>query len=324
MTPATASVLQALHPLFVAFSFFMGASIGSFLNVVIYRVPHGMSVRKPARSFCPSCKNQIAWYDNIPLVSWIVLRGKCRHCGSGIAFRYFMVEFVTAVMFLAIYAVYGVSAETLSFWVFASFLIALTFIDIKHFILPFGMTYPLIALGILASPFVKSPTVVESLIGAAAGWLIIVGIAYIWVLLTKREGMGMGDAPLFGAIGAFLGYQSLYFVIMAASIQGLVVGVLLLAFGKLHDVRDIDDFDPMLNQNTEDPNAEENETPAEANNASEDAAAAEEEERERFIPAVPFGPFLALGALEYMLVGTWVLPWLHDKILSIGAMVFGG
>ena len=321
MTPATATVLQSLHPLFTVFSFFMGASIGSFLNVVIYRVPHGMSVRRPARSFCPSCKNQIAWYDNIPLVSWLVLRGKCRHCGSGIAFRYFMVELMTAVLFLAVYMRFGVSVDTLAFWVFASFLIALTFIDIKHFILPYGLTYPLMALGIAFSPFMKTPSLLESAIGAAAGWLLIVGIAYLWVLVTRQEGMGMGDAPLFGAIGAFLGYQSLYFVIMAASVQGLIIGLLLLLFGKLHDVRDIDAFDPMVQQPQGDADPPDS---AAGEEHGEDENPSQEESRDRFRPAVPFGPFLALGALEYILLGPWVLPRLHNMILAFGTMVLGG
>jgi len=132
------------------FAFVLGASIGSFLNVCIYRMPRDLSVNKPRRSFCPSCKQEIPWYRNLPLVSWIVLRGKCANCGERIAFRYFAVELLTALIFLAIWRNFD-APVAIAYWVFAALAIVATFIDFEHFIIPDEITIGGAIAGIVAS-----------------------------------------------------------------------------------------------------------------------------------------------------------------------------
>lgn len=174
------------------FAFTIGSSIGSFLNVVIYRVPNGLSVNEPKRSFCPNCKTQIpAWY-NIPLITWLWLRGKCRWCKEPIAFRYFMVELLTGICFLAIWQMavgdLGIGA-TISLWIFASLLISATFIDFDHFIIPDSITIGGTAVGIVASfifPMLHEEKIwwkggIESLIGAVVGFALL----YLVVLMGK-------------------------------------------------------------------------------------------------------------------------------------------
>ncbi|MEI6535759.1 MAG: prepilin peptidase, partial [Verrucomicrobiaceae bacterium] len=150
---------QFLDYLLHVLVFLMGAGIGSFLNVVIYRLPRGISVNNPRRSFCFSCKKQIPWYHNLPLISWLVLRGKCANCGSRIAFRYFFVELLTAYLFYAVFRKFGADWELiriwgpvmLIFWVFTALLVSGTFIDIDHFILPHVVTLGGLGVGLIAS-----------------------------------------------------------------------------------------------------------------------------------------------------------------------------
>lgn len=150
---------QFLEALLQILVFMMGAGIGSFLNVVIYRLPLGISVNNPRRSFCPSCKKQIPWHRNIPLLSWLLLRGKCAECGSKIAFRYFFVELLTACLFYAVFAKFGGAWESIGywgpvvliFWIFTALLIAGTYIDIDHFILPHSITIGGLVVGLLGS-----------------------------------------------------------------------------------------------------------------------------------------------------------------------------
>ena len=143
MTPA------AYELLFATVAFVLGAVVGSFLNVVIYRLPLDLSVNEPKRSFCPSCKKQIPWHQNLPLISWLFLRGKCANCGSRIAFRYFAVELLTALMFLAVWLTFDWDVA-IAYWVFISLLIAATFIDFEHFIIPDEITLGGVAAGVLA------------------------------------------------------------------------------------------------------------------------------------------------------------------------------
>src|SRR5438067_8572140 len=136
--------------IFSAFAFALGAVVGSFLNVCIYRLPLDLSVNKPRRSFCPSCKKQLTWYQNIPLLSWLFLRGKCASCGAGIAFRYFAVELLTALLFLCVWKTFP-WPMAIAYWVFVSLLIAATFIDFEHFIIPDEITIGGMIAGIVAS-----------------------------------------------------------------------------------------------------------------------------------------------------------------------------
>lgn len=183
---------QILAYVLPAFAFAIGASIGSFLNVVIYRVPNGLSVNDPKRSFCPNCKTQIPMRLNIPLVTWLVLRGKCKWCKTPIAFRYFLVELLTGIVFLAIWK-HSLNSVGLggvvALWIFASLLIAATFIDFDHFIIPDSITIGGTVVGVLASlavPMLHEETVwwqggVQSLIGAA------IGFALIWLVVMMGK-----------------------------------------------------------------------------------------------------------------------------------------
>lgn len=140
--PAAARLLDLQHPIFLGFALALGACVGSFLNVVIYRLPNDLSVNKPARSFCPSCKYQIPWYQNLPILSWLLLRGKCANCKGSIAPRYIMVEALTAIIFGIVWVVFSRFGwpVALTVWIFVSLLISATFIDIDHFIIPDGIT----------------------------------------------------------------------------------------------------------------------------------------------------------------------------------------
>src|SRR3954451_12553450 len=139
--------------LFAAFAFVIGAVVGSFLNVCIYRLPLDLSVNKPRRSFCPSCKNQLTWYQNIPLLSWLSLRGKCAHCGARISFRYFAVELLTALLFVWVWKGFPWDMA-IAYWIFVSLLVAATFIDFEHFIIPDEITIGGTIAGIAASGIV--------------------------------------------------------------------------------------------------------------------------------------------------------------------------
>jgi leader peptidase (prepilin peptidase)/N-methyltransferase len=170
--------------LFEIFAFVLGAVVGSFLNVCIYRLPRDLSVNRPRRSFCPSCKKEIPWYQNLPLISWVTLRGRCANCGGKIAFRYFAVELVTALLFLAVWRSFPWQIA-IAYWVFVSLLIVATFVDFEHFIIPDEITLGGIAAGIIASfilPSLMSTDrrllAVAISVGSAA-----LGYAILWLVL---------------------------------------------------------------------------------------------------------------------------------------------
>ena len=170
--------------LFATFAFVLGAVVGSFLNVCIYRLPLDLSVNEPKRSFCPACKKDIPWHQNIPLLSWLFLRGRCANCGSRIAFRYFAVELLTALLFLAVWRSFPWQIA-LAYWVFVSLLIAATFIDFEHFIIPDEITLGGTAAGVLACLIVPelmgNESRVEALITAVASAAL--GYALLWLVL---------------------------------------------------------------------------------------------------------------------------------------------
>jgi leader peptidase (prepilin peptidase)/N-methyltransferase len=152
--------------LFATFAFVLGAAVGSFLNVVIYRLPLDLSVNEPRRSFCPSCKKPIPWHQNLPLLSWLHLRGRCANCGSRIAFRYFAVELLTALMFLAVWLRFPWDIA-IAYWVLVSLLIAATFIDFEHFIIPDEITWGGVAAGLIAC------LIVPELMGIDQRWVAL-------------------------------------------------------------------------------------------------------------------------------------------------------
>ncbi|MCK4533915.1 MAG: prepilin peptidase [Syntrophobacterales bacterium] len=202
----------------------LGSIVGSFLNVCVYRIPSGKSIVFPA-SHCPACKHPIKFYDNIPIVSYIILRGKCRNCDERISPSYPAIELLTVVMSLLLFLKYGLSLEYLFSFIFTCALIAITFIDLEHQIIPDVITLPGIPLFALAAIFFMDVTPRDSLIGILAGGGCLYLVAFVYQLLTKREGMGGGDIKLLAMLGGFLGWQSLWFIIMASSLIGAVAGI---------------------------------------------------------------------------------------------------
>lgn len=215
--------------------FFFGACIGSFLNVCIYRIPAGLSIVHPP-SRCPQCGTQIRWWQNIPIASWLFLRGKCAVCKVKISVRYLLVETLTALLFLKIFTMFVLQPATLVFWAFAAALVTLTFIDLDHQIIPDVISLPGIILGfatVSLTPLTWSNSLLGILLGGGSLWLI----AIIYEFLTKNEGMGGGDIKLLAVIGAFLGWKAILPVIFISSCLGTLVGVPLMlrqgASGKL-------------------------------------------------------------------------------------------
>lgn len=250
---ALVDLLHENQPLLISLCALLGLLVGSFLNVVVYRLPIMLERRwqaesrtlleledKPEplfnlvvpRSACPHCQHQIAWYENIPVVSWLVLSGKCSDCKKPISKRYPLVELASAL-------VAGVCAWQLgaSLWLVAVLclswtLLALALIDFDTTLLPDAMTLPLLWAGLLLSAFHLSPVpLFDAVIGAAAGYLVLWGVFWLFKLLTGKEGMGYGDFKLLGALGAWLGWQYLPLVILLSSLVGAVVGGGLLVSG---------------------------------------------------------------------------------------------
>jgi leader peptidase (prepilin peptidase)/N-methyltransferase len=237
-----------------------GLIAGSFLNVCIYRLPRRESVAWPG-SRCTACGRHLAWFENIPVASWMVLRGRCRTCGTRISIVYPLVEAMTAAVFVGALFVYGLSALLAVRLLFACALIVLFAIDLEHQILPNAVTLPGIAAGFAASWFLP-PGWISSLIGIAIGGGVLFAIAEAYYRIRGQEGLGMGDVKMLAMIGAFLGWPLTLLTLIFASFAGSVVGVGLMATG-----------------------------------------------RGTMQAALPFGTFLALGALAAALVGEPLLAW---------------
>lgn len=207
-------------------AFLFGTIVGSFLNVVILRLPREeASIVFPA-SHCPVCLQELRWYENIPLLSFLFLRGRCGHCNKKISLQYPLVELSMALFSAALVQRYGVSITTAGYFLFCAALLVIIWIDIKHQIIPDVISLPGIVVGLLFS--LVSPTLhwSDSLIGILAGGGILYGIAMLYYLWRRIEGMGGGDIKLLAMIGAFLGWQALPFVIFASSLSGTVIGLL--------------------------------------------------------------------------------------------------
>jgi leader peptidase (prepilin peptidase) / N-methyltransferase len=209
---------------FNIFAFIFGAAIGSFLNVCIYRLPAEGSIVKPL-SQCPHCKHPIRFYDNIPIISFFILKAKCRDCGCKISWRYPLVEFISALLSLLLFVKFGLTWKLLVFFIFTSVLIVITFIDIDHQIIPDVLTLPGIPIFFLLAVFVLKVPWLEALIGLLIGGGVLLAIAFVYELLTKREGMGGGDIKLLAMIGGFLGWKSLIFILLFSSLLGAIVGI---------------------------------------------------------------------------------------------------
>jgi len=207
-------------------AFIFGSIWGSFSNVCIHRIPDDISV-VTGRSHCPSCKTLIKWHDNIPLFSYLFLKAKCRGCSAKINIKYFLVESISAINFVVIFHFFGVSLTTLLFFILSICFVIIFFIDLKHFIIPNELTYPLMIIGLLKSfdPNLNTtlfPNLVNSLIGGLFGYIIIWLIIFTYKKLRNKEGMGLGDAKLLSVIGFWFGWASIPFVIFFSSVIALL------------------------------------------------------------------------------------------------------
>ena len=243
----------------IAAIFVFGAMIGSFLNVCIVRLPEERSIVRP-RSHCPSCGHQIAWYDNLPVVSFVLLRGRCRVCGVRISPLYPTVELLTGALAVALWMRLGTTLAFAGYFLFAAALVTITFIDLDHRIIPDVISLPGIVVGLAVSFVSPLVTPLGALLGVLAGGGVLLGIATGYEMLRGREGMGGGDVKLLAMIGAFLGWQSVFVTLMVASLIGSIIGVGLMIYQRA---------DTKL--------------------------------------AIPFGPFLAGGALVSLFFGDRIL-----------------
>lgn len=215
----------------IIFIVFLGLAWGSFLNVLIYRIPLGMSIIKPPSS-CPGCEKNIKYQDNIPIISFVLLKGKCRYCKAKIPFSYPLVEFLTPLSFLLIYSLHSLSFFFFASCIFASALIVLGFIDFYHQIIPDEITLPGIALALIYSLFRKDLSLNQALVGALVGAGSLLFIYGLYFLIRKKEGLGMGDVTMMLLIGAYLGWQQAFFTLMLASLAGALVGAFFIFFKK--------------------------------------------------------------------------------------------
>jgi len=248
-------------------AFIFGSIIGSFLNVCIYRLPRGESVVFPS-SYCPLCKAPIRFYDNIPILSYILLRGRCRACGVKISPQYVIVETLSGISCALILWRFGLRVEAAFYFVFIAALIVVTFIDLEHKIIPDVVTIPLLVIGLLWAAlrtnwgvlkFLTSSVggfwdilfiidkipITNSLLGAILGAAMLWSVGFIYEKLRGREGMGMGDVKLLAMMGAFLGWSGVIFVTLIGSFLGTVVGLSLVLF-KGKDLKYAVPFGPFL------------------------------------------------------------------------------
>ena len=242
-------------------SIIFGAIVGSFLNVCIFRLPKEESIVWPG-SHCPHCNTPIKFYDNIPLISYILLKGRCRHCHRPISFQYPLVEGITALGSAILFVKFGPSLTYLFYFAFLASLIVITVIDLHHQIIPDVISLPGIGVGLLASLILPKITLFNSLIGILLGGGSIFLVATVYQWLFKREGMGGGDVKLLAMIGAFLGWKAVILTILLSSLIGSITGIIIMVLkGK------------------------------------------------DFKYAIPFGPFLSLGAVISLFYGPSLINW---------------
>ncbi len=236
--------------------FILGAIIGSFLNVCIYRIPRERSIVRPGSS-CPGCGTPIKFYDNIPFFSYIILRGRCRKCGEPISIRYLLVEIITALLFSVFFVVFGFSIDLFVALAFLCLLVVISFIDLDFRIIPDTLSLGGLLLGVALSFFRPYFSWTDSLIGVFVGGGVLYAIAKLYEIARKAEGMGGGDIKLLAMIGSFCGVKGVVFSLISGSFLGTIVGIPLMLI-----------------------------------------------KREGTKYALPFGPFLSLGALLYILAGS--------------------
>jgi leader peptidase (prepilin peptidase)/N-methyltransferase len=250
------------HPYVDIAIFLFGMCLGSFMNVCIYRLPGSQSLINPRRSVCPHCDTPIAYYDNIPVISYIFLRGRCRACRGTIALRYPLVELMSGFFALCAVLKFGLTIEALVTYAFIAALIVVTYIDIDHQIIPDVITLPGIPIFFLASFVMSTITVKDAAIGMVIGGGSLFSVAWAYQLIKKKEGMGGGDIKLLAMIGAVIGWKGVLFTIFSSSAIGTISGLLVML-----------------------------------------------KEKEGMKLAIPFGPFLSIGAIAYIFFGDPIIAW---------------
>jgi len=225
-------------------SLVLGAIVGSFLNVCIIRLPREESIITPG-SHCPHCNHPIMFYDNIPLISYLLLRGKCRSCKRSISAQYPLVEGTTAISSLLLFLKFGVSLSYLFYFSFVAALVVITIIDLYHQIIPDVISIPGIGVGLFGALIIPHITFFNSLLGIllGGGSLFVIATLYQW--LFKREGMGGGDVKLLAMIGAFLGWDAVILTILLSSLIGSITGIIIMAL-KGKDFKYAIPFGPFL------------------------------------------------------------------------------
>lgn len=250
------------------FVFILGCCLGSFFNVVIYRLPAKLSIVQPG-SHCPQCSRPIAFYDNIPLISYLILMGKCRHCRAPISFRYPTVEALTGTIALLLFQQYGFSMQLLGESIFVSLLILIAFIDLDTFTIPNILSLPGIAAGLAFSFLTPRLSWQDSLLGILLGGGFLYAVAVAYQFFRRQEGLGGGDIKLLAMIGAFLGSAGVLFTIMLASVVGAMAGIAVMR-----------------------------------------------RTRAGLTAMVPFGPFLSLGAICYLVWGQSLVHWYVSEFFA--------
>lgn len=255
-------------------SILAGLLIGSFLNVCIYRLPRGQSIVIPARSFCPNCGRFIVWYDNIPVLSYLFLGGRCRHCHKQISVRYPAVELITAILAFLTVRQWGFTLAPLYLFLFLMApLVAITFIDLEHKIIPdifsisgmlagiiFNLIFPLLHEDAYQRSFPIIGSLLFSLKGILIGGGALFAISWLYEKIRHEEGIGGGDIKLTAMLGAYFGWKGIFVILLLSSLSGSIIGIILLVF-----------------------------------------------QRKGLKAAVPFGPFLSLGALIYLFLGDKII-----------------
>jgi len=211
----------------MVYSVLLGLISGSFINVCIYRIPLHKSIISPP-SKCTNCGEKINFYDNIPLLSFFILLGKCRHCRHPVSWQYPVIETLTGLLSLALFIKYGLSYQYFIYFLFVASLIIITFIDLQHKIIPDVLSLPGIVVGLSASFFLAHISWLDSLIGIIAGGGCLFLIAFTYERITGREGMGGGDIKLLAMIGAWMGWRSLPLIVLISSVTGTVIGLIFL------------------------------------------------------------------------------------------------
>lgn len=266
---------ETIMAILSAASFVLGGLIGSFLNVCVHRMPLGLSVVKP-RSRCPKCENCLAWYDNMPVMSWLILGAKCRNCKEPISWQYPLVEAITAVLFYFVFMKFGLTIATPIYMLMAASLVLVTFIDLTDWTIPNEVTFPGMPLGVvcavLAMMVPDTGLMLDKPVMAIVGLFLGGGVLYVLdmisLLVLKKRGMGFGDVKLLAMLGAFFGPAGVFMIIIISSFFGSVIGVTLIVMnkGKETDVgeKNIGHY-------------------------------------------LPFGPYIVLGGLAYMFVGPQII-----------------